>query len=127
MASLCYFFLRDYGPYEEVSYVFPTFFWRLRKRGRSYLDFTFGFLRNQTELWISTPVSVLIRANINISIETICANGRKNNKHKRNVRRLLDPIRWRIFWSGTYRTIELTNDDIFMQKAPDTRKPSEPR
>lgn len=70
------------GPYEEVPYrrlrsAFPTFFWRLRKRGRLHLDFTFGFLRN----WALGIRYLSVCANINISIETIRANGRKNNKH----------------------------------------------
>lgn len=106
MASLFYLFFYATEPYEEVSYrclrgVFPTFFWRLRKRGRSHLDFAFRFLRNWAlgkYTWLGTYLLVLIL--ILVLKRYVRTDERIINTMERNARRLLDLIHWRIFWSG---------------------------
>lgn len=79
MASLFYLFFFPYvnGPYEEVHRIlrdaFPTFFWRLRKRGRSHLELGVRILTEPGSYVRARYLSV--RGNINISIETMRANG----------------------------------------------------
>lgn len=96
-------------------------------------------LESSGPLWPLARARARSGANINISIETR-RHGRRTitNKWREETRRrrLLDPIRWRIFWAGAARVswrrgrTDDDGDDIFMQKqkAPaDTRKPYEPR
>ena len=69
--------------------------------------------------WLGTYLLVLIL--ILVLKRYVRTDERIINTMERNTRWLLELIHWRIFWSGTYRTIELTNDDIFTQKQKSSR------